>query len=229
MAKNVTLTQLLASCRNQADMENSTFISDANLTVLINNSADALWDLILNQNPDFSVSSKTFTLTGSSDSQTLETDFYRLRGIDDLSNSDHPCSVRPFNWAERNDYSYNRILTQPQYFSPVFYILSGNTIKFTPPNMAQRDYKAWYNPARADLAAGGDTFDSVNGWDEFVIYDVAIKMLSKEESSTTGLERLKADTLKRILTGIPNRDMSQPKKIVRIRSRRVDKMTVPSY
>lgn len=226
MAKTVTLTALLAACRNQADMENSTFISDANLTVMINNSADAVWDMILNQNPDFAVSSKTFTLSGSTDVQTLEADFYRLRGIDDLSNTDHPCSVRPFNWAERNDYSYNRSLTVPITYSNVYYILTGSQVKFTPPELAQKSYKLWYNPVRTDLASGSDTFDSVNGWDEWVIMDVSIKALTKEESSTTGLERLKEDARKRIMASIPNRDSSQARKITRIRNRR-DSLSQP--
>ena len=51
-----------------------------------------------------------------------------------------------------------------------------------------------------------DTFDGVNGWEEYIVVDVAIKALTKEESPTQELEAAKMALLKRIESSAPNRD-----------------------
>lgn len=55
--------------------------------------------------------------------------------------------------------------------------------------------------------------DGVNGWEEYIVVDAAIKCLTKEESETAVLERDKAFLLKRIEAMASNRDAGKPEKI----------------
>lgn len=55
-----------------------------------------------------------------------------------------------------------------------------------------------------------DILDGVNGWEEYVTIDAAIKALRKEESDTSILMAEKAAMMKRILDSAPNRDAGQP-------------------
>lgn len=57
------------------------------------------------------------------------------------------------------------------------------------------------------------TADGVNGWEEIIILDAAIKMLAKEESSTTVLERQKAMMMQRIQRMAADRDASMPERV----------------
>lgn len=64
--------------------------------------------------------------------------------------------------------------------------------------------------------SGGEadgTADGVNGWEEIIILDAAIKMLAKEESSTTVLERQKAAMMQRIQRMAADRDASMPERV----------------
>lgn len=54
------------------------------------------------------------------------------------------------------------------------------------------------------------TIDGVNGWEEYIVVDAAIKCLQKEESDTTVLERQKAGLLARIEAEAANRDAGAP-------------------
>lgn len=42
------------------------------------------------------------------------------------------------------------------------------------------DYRAWYLPVLADLSADSDTFDGVSGWEQWVVWDVCLKVLTRD-------------------------------------------------
>jgi len=58
-----------------------------------------------------------------------------------------------------------------------------------------------------------DSLDGRNGWEEWVVIDAAIKLLAKEESDTSQLEREAARVWGRITTALQNRDAGQAKRI----------------
>lgn len=50
-----------------------------------------------------------------------------------------------------------------------------------PATDAVYNYTAWYLPVLADLVADSDTFDGVVGWEEWVAWDVLIKMIQRDQ------------------------------------------------
>lgn len=58
----------------------------------------------------------------------------------------------------------------------------------------------WYIPQPVDLTTGGSLVGGLNGWEDYVVVDAAIKCLQKEESDTSALEMRKQRLIDRIST-----------------------------
>lgn len=214
---SVTFAQLRERARNRADMTGSLFVSEAELGDYVNASAQELYDVLVASFQDYylSVTANT-TLTVGQDSITLPTDFYKLRGIDRLlDGSSEWQTLQPFSFAERNDRQGMVGLTSYVYTdSGIRYRIQSNTVKLTPADDCAGTYRVWYIPRMPLLVNDSDSFDGINGWEDYVVVDAAIKMLMKEESSTTGLERQKTALLKRIQDMSVQRDSGSPEVIV---------------
>lgn len=209
MSNTVTLSQLRTRCRERADMENSEFISDSELNSYINGSFAELYDLLVSKFEDYYTTSTTFTIA-SGNTESLPSDFYKLRGVDFKIDANNWITVRKFNFAERNvlNNSLRRVGNRQ-----LQYRIVGSTLYIEPEDNAPGDYKLWYTPIYTPLSSDSDTVDGVNGWEEYIVIDAAIKMLAKEESSTTGLEREKAAMTRRIEAMAQNRDSGEPESI----------------
>ena len=212
-----TFAQLRERVRNRADMTGSLFISEAELGDYVNASAQELYDVLVAAFQDYYLTlTSNSVLTTGQDSISLPADFYKLRGVDRLlDGASEWQTVQPFSFAERNDRQGMVGLTAYAYQdSGIRYRLQGSTVKFTPPDDCAGTYRVWYVPRMPVLTLDSDTFDGINGWEEYVVVDAAIKCLLKEESSTTGLERQKAALLKRIQDMSVQRDSGAPEVIV---------------
>lgn len=213
MATTMTLLQLRTAARQRADMVNSTFISDAELTSYVNQSAYELYDLLVEKYGDdyfVKLPAPTYTTDGVSTTFTLPADFYKLIGVDlAVSMPDWWVTLKPFEMAERNRFALRNF--QSFYgLSNLRYKLAGNSIWFSPTPPAGQSYRLWYVPRWTELAADADTLDGVSGWTEYVVVDAAIKMMQKEESDVSALMVQKQALLKRIETAAANRDAGMP-------------------
>jgi hypothetical protein len=213
MARTVTLLSLRNQCRQVANMEGSQFISDSELTQYINNSAAELYDLIVESWQDYYLKSTTFPVLNGTDTYALPTDFYKLRGVDLLLDAaGNAITLRPFQFAERNAYAFTpgyNMFGVAQYR----YQLQGNNIRFVPVPQTNSNVKLWYIPAQAPMVADIDTLDGIDGWEEYIIVDVAAKMIDKEEGDITSLIMRKNALIQRINDSAPNRDAGEPARI----------------
>jgi hypothetical protein len=124
-------------------------------------------------------------------------------------------ALQAFSFAERNERSNLAGLAPYVHTdSGIRYRVQGSELKLTPQDNAEGVYRIWYTPLMPLLSADADVFTGFNGFEEYVVVDAAIKMLAKEESSTTGLERQKAALLQRIQSMAKTVDDSQPEVIV---------------
>lgn len=90
----------------------------------------------------------------------------------------------------------------------ISYRLSGNNIEFYPVPTSGT-YKGIYVPKPSTLDDDADTLDGVNGWEEYIVCDVAAKLKRKEDSDPT-VELLERDRiLKRILDEARDMEMSE--------------------
>ena len=208
-----TLTEFIERARQAADMDGSQFVSDSELKVYINASAQELYDLLVASYTDlYTVESASQTPTTEA-SLTLPNDFYKLRGVDFLISTNTWVDVQNFSFNERNNNnlsigSFNRL-------TDVRYRLTGSKILLTPPERALNNtFKLWYIPKMVELVADSDTFDGINGFEQYIVIDAAIKMLTKEESDTSGLILQKRQLKERIETMAQNRDAANPEVII---------------
>ena len=218
MADSLTLAQIKTRVRERADMVGSSFVSDSELTGYIDYSYKELYDLLTEACEDYNVSSANFTIT-SGNTSTLPADFYKLKGVDDLTDPNTPRTVKKFNWNERNDFGEVLKLQSAYDFSDVFYRVQGSNLVFTPPENAFKSYRLWYVPLPNTLSLDADVASGVQGWLEYVIVDAAIKCRTKEESDITALQTMKGGLIERIGRLRHNRDQSLPEKVSRVRNR----------
>jgi hypothetical protein len=191
-------------------MENSTFVSDSELTDYINTSYYELYDLLVQTYEDYFITGPTaFSLT-SSDSgvYALPSDFFKLKGLDFKIGGDW-VSVPAYNWNTRNIRQralYNTVNGTPN----VAYRIVGSNLNAT------GDYQLWYIPSLTALSASTDTLNTQitrNGWEEYVVVDTAIKMLAKEESDTRHLLAEKNALIRRLESAAAERDVDSPEQV----------------
>lgn len=188
MARSFTVQQIMDRCRRRADMENSNFISDAELVDLITESFAELYDVLVGAFQNYFIATDTITLTNGTSLYDLPDDFYKSVTVD-LQNGSRYDSLFPFDEAERN------------------------SVLQTSSSIPNATVRLRYIPAPpvfelADVAT--DTIDGRAGWETLLVTTVAIFMLQKEESDTSALERRKQAELARITSMAQNRDVTNP-------------------
>ena len=205
MAK--TLSQLQLETRYRADIVNSQFVSDAELTTYINASLQELYDLILDSNEDYFTSSTNLTIvTGSS--VPLTSSFRYARGVDYQDGSNWVRLDR-FNWKERND-------DNSWYRSSRRYRIVANTLSIVPTDNAAGTYRLWYIPEVTPLSAASDTAPLPDAWCQWVVVSAAIKCLAKEESDTSQLQAELARLGESIRRSVVDRDRGEPDRIAMV-------------
>ena len=201
-----TLAEIKQRSRERSNMEGSDFVTDTELTTYINSSLAELHDLLVaTYGPDYYVSSYEFTTNNTTADYTLPADFYKLKGVDIAVGGGEYDSLRPFNFNERNRASVGALGLR--------YRLVDDTIRFSPKPDGNYNIKLWYIPSVTKLVEDTDTFKDINDYVEYVVVDVAIKMLLKEESDASALQGAKMALKERIEKMAPNRDAEQPESI----------------
>lgn len=204
MASTVTLSSLKTQVRQRADMQNTQFVTDAELTLYINSAIQELYDMLVEAAEDYYTISSSIVCDGIANSYTVPVDFYKLMGIDYTVGND-PIPMEKYTFLDRNRYSTsdNRIIR---------YRLIKNAIIFQPVPAAQT-MTLWYIPAFTFLSADADVFDGINGWEDFVVCDAAIKCKMKEEADVSELLLEKKGIEDRIEAMRFSRDQGTPERV----------------
>lgn len=207
MAKAVTLLVVRTAVRQMADMVGSTFCSDTEIDGYINRAYGELYDLLVEKfGEEFNLSTSTSATVADQNDYALPATFYKLRGID-LSEGTDYVSLRRFALAERNTRKNgsNR---------DIRYALAGANVRLIPAPPAGRTIRFWFVPAYTTLTVDADTFDGINGWEEYVIVDAAIRCLQKEESDVSVLFAQKQALKQRIEAAASSRDSGSPRRVL---------------
>ena len=216
---STTLLNLRTMVRQRADMENSTFVSDPEVTSYINQSYFVLYDLLVQKfgNDYYVAPFLTITTDGIND-QFARPDgtlysgapaLYKLLGLDLFLAANSWVTLKPFNTSERNRYSIPNF--QSFYgVTNMRYRLNGGKLWLTPLPAGGQQLRLLYIPRMTPLALDTDLLDGVSGWDEYVVIDAAIKCLQKEESDVSVLSGQKGAMIARIEAAASNRDVGNP-------------------
>ncbi len=168
-----TLAQIRTRIRQRSNNEhtNGQFVTDAELTGLINVSYKDLYGTLVDYSLHRSETTYPVTANGAA-SYSLPADLYALLNVYLVENG---CRTRLPRHSDRQRPDTNNNGTASSYR------VRGSSLVFdTVP--ASGSYEVDYIPVPADLSADIDELDAVLAWDEYVVVDVSIKVLQKEGS-----------------------------------------------
>lgn len=204
MSRSISLSDLRDQVREYCDCVRDLHISNSFLNSCINRAIPEFVDLVISSfGTEYYVENSLLT-TDSTESLDLPTDFYKLTGLDILTSAGKYQNLFRFNFHQRNQNNTQEI------FFPwginIEYRIIGDEIFFAPTPETGRTLRIWYVPTSIILEDDGDTFDFINGWEEYVIFFCSVRVKLKKEESIKVYQDLLKDKRDVILLASENRD-----------------------
>ncbi len=201
----VSLSTLRTRIRQRTDTENSEFVTDAELTQLINTSYNELYGLLVRASMHRAETVEEITANGSG-SYTLPDDFFSLIGVYRTYDTDKvplerfPDKFRP--GTRTGD-------------ATMYRVAGAELVLYPKPSSGA--YDLVYVPVPDELTADADTVDGALGWEEFIVIDASINVLEKEGSNTATLERRRQMILDRIADEAQLVEFTETPRILNVR------------
>lgn len=213
-----TEADLRTRARRRADMENSTFVTDAEIQDYLNSSIAELHDFMVKSYEDYFVSEQTYTTPLATGGANLPDDFYKALGVD-YNSGGITSTLRAFSFTERN--VYNTPFAVIDRMAEPKYKIDGTKIKLIPANSQSGTIKLFYVPLPTQFSTTVTEIETIiPGYEEYVVVATAIRMLLKEESDTKALELEKQQLASRIIRALTPRDTSGSQAIRDVRKGR---------
>jgi hypothetical protein len=157
----------------------SDYVTDADLTREINASGRLWHAKVVQAIPERYEAQQTVTPTGVS-TYSLPADYYRTLGVSYLRDNGEPLPLPRIQYQERWRYTHSSAVSQ----SLVYYLTSTNIALLPKPASGGNTYAHDYVKAWTALSGSSDAVDGFSGWEQWIVFDVAIKLRFKEESMT---------------------------------------------
>lgn len=201
-----TESDLRTRARRRADMENSTFVSDAEIQDYLNSSISELHDFMVKSYEDYFVSEQTYNAPIATGGANLPDDFYKALGVD-YNSGGITSTLRAYSFTERN--IYNTPYAAIDRLAEPMYKVEGSKIKLIPTNSQSGTITLYYVPLPTQFSSTVTEIETIiPGYEEYVVVATAIRMLMKEESDTRQLELEKNQLASRIIRALSPRDAS---------------------
>lgn len=183
----VTYQDLATQVLQRTDLEHSEFVSNEEMLSMLNSSAAELHELLAFKfSEDYWVSEQSYdTSTSSTSSLDLPSDFFKLIAFDQLM-GDGYVSVGRYTLSTRDRYSED---------------------------VDVGTYRLTYIPRYENATSLSDTLPDnyvLQNWYDYIVVDVSIKVLTKEESDASVLMMQKQSLLDRINRASGQRDAGEP-------------------
>lgn len=217
-----TLTQLLTEVRALTDTVGDPHVTDAQLTVWINQGIAELWRKLATVSPDRYAVAETISTTAGTDGYALEDDFMSIYRV---------CRMQGTTRIPLEEFSVvgiPYIAPDPSVAGqlPQYRVMGGGidgstTMIYFDPDPGTNTYEYWYIQAPQLLAAGGDTFDGVAGYEDWVVLFTALRLFIRQQdpeqaSIMAEMQRIEAN----IAASAARRDVGRAARIVDVRPRR---------
>lgn len=201
-----TESDLRTRARRRADMENSSFVSDAEIQDYLNSSISELHDFMVKSYEDYFVSEQTYNAPIATGGANLPDDFYKALGVD-YNSGGITSTLRAYSFTERN--IYNTPYAAIDRLAEPMYKVEGSKIKLIPTNSQSGTITLYYVPLPTQFSSTVTEIETIiPGYEEYVVVATAIRMLMKEESDTRQLELEKNQLASRIIRALSPRDAS---------------------
>jgi hypothetical protein len=201
-----TESDLRTRARRRADMENSSFVSDAEIQDYLNSSISELHDFMVKSYEDYFVSEQTYNAPIATGGANLPDDFYKALGVD-YNSGGITSTLRAYSFTERN--IYNTPYAAIDRLAEPMYKVEGSKITLIPTNSQSGTITLYYVPLPTQFSSTVTEIETIiPGYEEYVVVATAIRMLMKEESDTRQLELEKNQLASRIIRALSPRDTS---------------------
>lgn len=220
MARTRTLSQLREEAYRRADCEGAYDRHErADVDRDLNQGGAELWDaLIAARGAEYFTTTYPITTTADTSSYTLPTALYLLSAVRLNESGGYP--LRKFDTHEEqalrdSDSSNGR----PTHYQLRRTGAGTSTLVVLPEHEASLALSVDYVPAFTDLVDDTDTFDGMNGWEDYPIDYAARKMALRDEEYQLARE-IREDmdrTLARVKALAPKRDMHEARRVRDIR------------
>ena len=191
--------------------------STKELTNMVQDSIKGLYDMLIKNYEDYFTKSVNFTSVANINTYSLRgiaPDFYKFMGVDYTDSGNRIFPLKKMLWREREKYT-NYTPGNNQGFN-LRYRLMGDNLVFMPLPTTSMLFHFHYIPIVVLPVADSDTFDFINGWDSYVLWDCVVKCLQKEESDVQVAMAERAGAEKRIMEMIQNRDANEADRILNL-------------
>ena len=223
----MTTTQdLITSIRNRSNMENNEFVTDTDITDMLNACLSELDDALVGSYEDYKISIYLTSLTNPNYIIPLPPDYLKLRAID---YNPAPLQAGQVGWYTINQY---QLPERNRYNNSVSNIMSpwgkvtlsarvmGNSIYIAPQDEAGGYYQIWYTPKYVPLVLPTDSlpvYMDSQAWSEFAIVGTCVKIMNKMNLDPSGFMAEKAEQKERVISAAKNRNSSGPKRMANVR------------
>jgi hypothetical protein len=188
----------------------SAFIKPYELTDLINGSLAEWVDEVraTTWNGTYTRALHAITTSSGVASYPLPGDFLTLLSVDIAIGGGIVSSAHPYQEEQRNAFRNMPLAAGWGFSAPIYYQIQGTDISFIPAPQGAYSVTVNYVPTAPVLSDPNDTIDSINGWEEFIVLDAAIKCLLKagEAETIPSLTQRLEQQRHRIRSMAPRRD-----------------------
>lgn len=215
MADAVALSVLRTKCRRLSNMETidqaNAFVTDAELTERLNTNLRTVYDLLVEaRGAGFFRSVSSFSTVAATQAYALPAAFMSLLGVRIAPSAGEFYDLVDVTESEVT--AFDPVTTGAL---PTRYQLRGANIALLPTPTAVYTVEVAYIPAFVELAADGDTFNGVCGFEEAAVWRTVAEMLAKDQSDPSFALARAAEWDARIGKMAAARDVASPPRVER--------------
>jgi hypothetical protein len=189
MARTRTVQSIVDEARTLADQVESSFVTDAQALVWAYQEYAQLYEKLVRADPKRMMTTVVVTVTDPTTREyTLPVGFHSIVAVD-FETGGQRLPVEPFEFTER---SFGTLQGYDGYggttarYSVLYSGLDGTATRLVfDRNPALGTYRVWYVPAPPASLILSDTIDGVGGWEDYVTWSIAIRMLMKEQQDAS--------------------------------------------
>lgn len=217
-----TVGNIILECRQRTNKEKSGFYTSQEMTSMVSQSYKSLYDKIVTAYGDDYYVATPYSYTTGQNQQLypLPPNFYKLLLLEVALNPQDPNSyvtVKQFMFRQKNLFNYPNQYTMYG-ITNIRYRLNGNNIMIVPQTQGGQTLRIWFAPRPSQLINQTDLVDGISGWEEYIVADVCIKMLAKEESDVSVYVRQLQVMDKRLDEMAKNRNIGEPQTVTDTKS-----------
>lgn len=178
MARSRTLGEMRSDVRLRADLPANNFVTDSEINEYINQSLAELYDKLINAHgQEFYIKEAVLTTVQNTETYALPSDHYETLYVE-LDDGSTRFRLPSYSMHERARIIGTNVNNPGR---PIAFRLQQGAISLLPPPTSGYTVRHWYVPACLRLVSDSESFDGVDGWEEYAIWRAVAYVQNKEQ------------------------------------------------